>query len=405
MRFHKSLVAAAAAILLALVLPAFASADSLVFVKDGNVWLSEPDGSRQTRLTGTGGYKYASQSENGVIAASRGSRVQVLSRSGQVLKDFATSVGDNEAYGPFDTEISPDGKNIAYEYFHYSDFWGLRVGVAYINIASGKHVGETQTGWSFPAWIDNQRLFHSGAPSMVHTDVMIRELGEPNNTAVEWFSHPEAGDLRDGDISRDGTSLALVGGEDGELLLVYRLGGEAPANSPEYCYHYFEGAGKYRDPAISPDGRRLAWQEDDGIHVGPLPDLSAGCAMPENEGSLVIPGAINPDWGPGNVPAPAKPSIRLAGRQKLGPALNRGLLLAVTGLSAGTPIKASLPGAAARKLGLGRKAAVVATGKTGSGSKARVRFRSKLVRKLRKAKSLTLTVTAGAARAQLSLPR
>ena len=405
MSFHKPLVAAAAAIILAFAMPSFASAASLVFVKGGNVWLSEPDGSRQTRLTSTGGYKYASQSENGVIAASRGSRVQVLNRSGQVVKDFATSVGDNDAYGPFDTEISPDGKNIAYEYFHYSDFWGLRVGVAYINIASGRHVGETQTGWSFPAWIDNRRLFHSGAPSTVHTDVMIRELGESNNTAIDWFSHPEAGDLRDGDISRDGSGLAFVGGEDGEFLLVYRLAGPAPANSPEYCYHYFDGAGKYRDPAISPDGRGLAWQEDDGIHVGPMPDLNAGCSTPESEGRLVIPGAINPDWGPGSVPSPPKPSIRLASRQKLGPALNRGLLLTVSGLPAGTAVKATLAARAARKLGLHGKATVVATGKTTSGSQVRARFKPKLVRKLRKAKSLTFRVTAGAARAQLSLPR
>lgn len=405
MTFLRPLLAAFAAALLLLLTPQFATADSLIFVKGGDVWLSEPDGGRQTRLTTTGGYKYASQSENGVIAASHGSRVQVLSRTGHVVKDFPTSVGENDAYGPFDTEISPDGKNIAYEYFHYSDFWGLRIGVAYINIASGKHVGETHTGWSFPAWIDNLRLVHSGAPTTVHTDVMIREIGEPNNTAIEWFSHPEAGDLGDVDISRDSSKLAFVGGENEDLLLVYRSTGEVGVDAPQYCYHYLEPNGKYRDPAISPDGARLAWQENDGIHVGPLPDLGNDCSMPDSEGRLVIPGAINPDWGPGDVPSPQKPAIRRAGNQKLGAALKRGLTLNVSGVAAGTRIKASIPAGAARRLRLGRKSRVVASGKTTSSGPARIHFPGNLVPKLRKAKSLTLTVTAGAARAQLSLRR
>lgn len=405
MTFRKALNALLLSTALLVFAPSLASADSLVFIKSGDVWVSEPDGSRQTRLTTDGGYKYASQSENGVIAASRGSRVRVLSRSGQTLKDFPTAVGEKDEYGPFDTEISPDGRNIAYEYFHYSDFWGLRIGVAYIEVASGEQVGETQTGWSFPAWIDNLRLMHSGAPSTVHTDVMIREVGEPNNTALDWFSHAEAGDLRDGDISRDSTRLAFVGGEDGEFLLVYRLTGDPGGAAPEYCYHYLEPNGKYRDPAISPDGQSLAWQENDGIHVGPLPDLSTGCAMPENEGRLVIPGGANPDWGPASVPAPPKPVIQIAGRQKLGNALSSGLVLKQTAVEPGTRVVARVGASIARRFGLGREVRVVASGKSSSKPTVRLRFPGTVARKLRKAKSLPLNVTAGGARATVTLRR
>lgn len=405
MTFRKILQPLFLALSLMLLAPGLAAADSLVFVKSGDVWVSEPDGSRQTRLTSDGGYKYASQSENGVIAASRGSRVVRISRSGKIEASFPTSVGDNDSYGPYDTEISPDGKHIAYEYFQYSDFWGLRIGVAYIDASTGEHIGETQTGWSFPAWIDNLRLIHSGAPNKLITDVMIRELGEPNNTAIDWFSHPDAGGIRDGDISRDSGKLAFVGGENDELLLVYRRTGELGVDTPEYCYHYLEPNGKYRDPAISPDGRKLAWQEDDGIHVGPLPDFSAGCSMPADEGGLVIPGAINPDWGPASVPSPPKPSIRLAGRQKLGTVLTKGLVLIQSGIKPGTRVTAKISASVAKRFGLGRTARVVASGKSGSKPTLRIRFSGAAARKLRKAKSLPLTVAAGGARAAITLRR
>ncbi len=405
MKFHKALLPLLAACALTLVLPVQASADSLVYVKGGDVWLSAPDGSRQTKLTDDGGYKYASQSESGLIAASNGDRVIRLSRSGTVEASFPTAVGSNSSYGPFDTEISPDGKTIAYEYFQYSYFWGLRIGVAYINAGTGEHFGETHTGWSYPSWIDNQRLIHSGAPNKLSSDVMIRKAGEPNNLATDWFSHPDAGGVRDGDISRDGSVLAFVAGENDEFMTIYRRTGELGVDVPEYCYHYGEPNGKFDDPAISPDGRMLAWNEDDGVHVGPLPDMKASCSMPGSEGGLVVAGASNPDWGPTSVPSPVKPSVGLAGKQKLGTALVQGLKLQVTALEAGTPVRVSVSKATARRLGLGRKARVVASGKTAAGPAVRVRFTGHFLHKLRKANSLPLSVTAGAARAVFTLRR
>jgi hypothetical protein len=45
--------------------PAAAHADSIVFVKDGNVWVAAPDGSNQRALTrdGTADYPYRSPSQ------------------------------------------------------------------------------------------------------------------------------------------------------------------------------------------------------------------------------------------------------------------------------------------------------------------------------------------------------
>ncbi|HWM09200.1 MAG TPA: hypothetical protein VNO82_07640, partial [Solirubrobacteraceae bacterium] len=59
-----------------LLLPAAAHADSIVFVKDGDVWVSAPDGSGQRALTRDGTadspYRSPSQADDGTVAASFG---------------------------------------------------------------------------------------------------------------------------------------------------------------------------------------------------------------------------------------------------------------------------------------------------------------------------------------------
>ena len=50
---------AVAVVAAALAAPAVANADSIVFVKDYNVWLVAPDGSKLTQVT-TGRYRFAS---------------------------------------------------------------------------------------------------------------------------------------------------------------------------------------------------------------------------------------------------------------------------------------------------------------------------------------------------------
>ena len=64
-----------AALVVALALPGVAAADSLVFVKAGNVWLANADGSNayQVTLDGTAAHPYASpsQADDGTIVAVR----------------------------------------------------------------------------------------------------------------------------------------------------------------------------------------------------------------------------------------------------------------------------------------------------------------------------------------------
>ena len=66
-----------------------ALADSIAYVKDGDVWLAAPDGSRTLQVTHTGGYSYVSQADTGeMIALAPGERLRKLSRTGKVLAEF-----------------------------------------------------------------------------------------------------------------------------------------------------------------------------------------------------------------------------------------------------------------------------------------------------------------------------
>ena len=100
--------------------PAFA--DSVAYVKDGNVWLSTTDGSRQFQVTTDGGYSTVSQADSGRMVALRGDKIRHLERDGTLISEIATPVSTTSDpsmsfQGPFDPEISPNGKRVAYTYY------------------------------------------------------------------------------------------------------------------------------------------------------------------------------------------------------------------------------------------------------------------------------------------------
>src|SRR5215470_9188436 len=67
-------VCAAALCALAIAAPA-ANADSIAYVKDGNVWLSTSDGGRQFQVTFDGGYADVSQADDGAMIALHGNHL------------------------------------------------------------------------------------------------------------------------------------------------------------------------------------------------------------------------------------------------------------------------------------------------------------------------------------------
>lgn len=401
--------------------PATAAADSLVYIAGGNVWLTTTDGARQFQVTSDGGWDYASQSDTGVLVASKGTALYRLAPTGEVLGRLST-VTTFPFYGPYDPQVSPDGRRVAYGYYHQGS--GVSSGVMYTN-TDGTSIPDAplHSGWMWPAWIDNEYTLHSERPNALSETLIVRGVGEPNNVGRTWDEN-NGHNLYDADI-KPGVIVGVA--NDGADLNVYRYTGEpgAEPSTIEGCASYTGPTGKFESPSLSPDGRTVVWNEGDGVWIGALADLSGGCA-PSQNGRLLIPGGRFPDWGgaavpPARVPAPppgggaaptpppppaplppvAKPRgsqaapITLAGSTKLARALSKGLVVQVGGASGTVRVTASVSAAVAKKAGLGRKAVTVASGSAKArGGKARVtlKFTKAKARKLRRLRSLPLTL-------------
>ncbi len=364
------------ALLALLVAAPVASADSIAYVKGGDVYLSTSDGARQYRVTTTGGYSDVSQADDGTMIALYGVRLHRLDRQGRVLADFDTPVSDTRPapaktfYGPFDPAISPDGTKVAYTYYYMTQSqsptcfpptcmttineggtgysWADRQ-TGWDDPALGKH-----SGWRNPSWIDNDNVMISDPTHALNYDVILDTIsdGDSGNLVKGWFSDTAEGNphMSGGDVSRDRTKLAFVTGSDDSTLTVYSVpsfpttfkDGDAPVSSrPGICYRYSGPAGHYGTPTFSPDAARLAWAEDDGIKVVSVPNLAGGCTLEgaSPNAQMLIPGGSQPDWGPADVPTGGGGGggglAAKAVKAKLGKALAKGFAVKVTVPSAG----------------------------------------------------------------------
>ena len=94
-----------------LALPAPALADSIVFVRDGDVWISTPDGATERRLTVGGGHASPSMADDGLIVALRGGSFVRLRTDGAPVGVPTAAVGGDwlVAGGPTTRACRPTG--------------------------------------------------------------------------------------------------------------------------------------------------------------------------------------------------------------------------------------------------------------------------------------------------------
>jgi WD40-like Beta Propeller Repeat len=426
-----TIAALAAAVSLAAAAPA--AADSIAYVKDGNVWLATPDGARQVQVTATGGYSYVSQADDGtMIALAPGERLHKLSRDGTVLADFATYVSDgapqsgpvNKFHGPFEPTISPDGKLVAFEWFNdsyendpgcapssvppcyvYSSRTG--VGITHSDRLTGPEEFGLLTGWIYPHWVSGDTLLRSYANTALNDDTVFNKIGAGvgDDQLDHWFYDPQGSQtVKDVELSRDGKVAAGIVGQGDDTLRVYRTTVDpfaapdwnhlpfAQGNQPviEPCSDYTGPVGgKFEGVSFAPDGRHLAYGVGDGIWVSDVPDLGSGCAL-ASENALKIPGGRFPDWGPADVPAasstPAAPGLRAtAAGARLRKALRRGLTVSVRGPGSG---RARVTALAGRK----RVGAGAATARSNGTARVKVRFARKARRALARRRAVRVTL-------------
>src|SRR3954453_6162300 len=106
-----------------------AAADSIVYVKDRNVWIANPDGSGNRQVTFDGREDSASiaptQADDGTIWAGKGQEIVKFDQQGTVLATWDPPAAvDSVSHGvdevPQDLAVSPDGKRLAYSMYRYS---------------------------------------------------------------------------------------------------------------------------------------------------------------------------------------------------------------------------------------------------------------------------------------------
>src|SRR5689334_21962565 len=111
----KAWLALVAAVTGMALVPAVAAADSIVFIKDGNVWIAAPDGSKASQLTTDGGYESPSEADDGTIMAGRKMvvdgrnvrRIYRMDTRGKLLNAPVKTFADDAPYiGPLGPAIS-----------------------------------------------------------------------------------------------------------------------------------------------------------------------------------------------------------------------------------------------------------------------------------------------------------
>lgn len=306
----------AACCLFALGASGTAAADSLVFIKENNVWLSNSDGTGQFQVTSDGSaenpYQSPSQADDGTIVASReqpnGGPLYRMRQNGELINTIP--VGSVIA-GPFAPHVSPDGRTVAFEQVfsrNVNGYFETSSDVRFTRTdgSTPNGLGEVGRGAGAPSWIDSGRAF-VGINAIATTVV-------PGQAPVEWWSdydHQPAyfsfgESVEDGEVAPNG-NVAVVRGEldDNTIQIYHSTGGFESLPTPA-CTLVGPSPGpagkKFADPTFSPSGEAIAWQEGDGVWAM---DLPADCK--EGKPHPLIAGASEPDWGPADVnPAPRK---------------------------------------------------------------------------------------------------
>ncbi len=319
-----------------------ATADSLVFLKDGKVWVSGSDGSGARAFT-TAAYGWSSPSMDDL------GNVVVVGGLARVNADGTDSDGSSEiyrfapdgnqvgapiptwgsysspacpTYGPTSARVSPDGSKVAYGIwscgaFSYTALWTpiTSSGLSFPNQTLG------QEDFYEPHWVDNNEFVVSHAGMTVTSTQsrwFVHALSAGDDVGPGWYDDRITGTGSQAVINRSGTTMAVLSDDGADWLdghprevqlTLWSAASLAAATTSGWnldCTVALSAATTtdphHLSPSISPDGTRLYWGDDSGVEMAQIADRSNGCASVHP--TLVVPGGSQPFVSAGALQAP-----------------------------------------------------------------------------------------------------
>ena len=244
-----------------------AAADSIVYAKDGNLFLTSPDGSKGYQLTTDGGYSSPSQADDGTIGALRYDQLVRLDRSGRCSTRRSTAWARARARSAARTSrASPDGTRFAYYFYVQSSYDDYANDIRWIDTGSyttwtyadrftnPATESEYERSMTQPEWVTNDRLLGTlGFYLNMWTWKLGTGHGYTYPGAQWWFGLRDPVDewgvaayhwYDDPALSRDGSRLAMT--DSGQQLVVASTHGPAWSGEPPYR------RGRLRRPAAGP---------------------------------------------------------------------------------------------------------------------------------------------------------
>jgi hypothetical protein len=323
---------------LGLLTPA-AQADSIVYLKGGNVWIAGPDGSGARQFTHHAyGWSSPSEADDGTIVAAGGlQRVNPGGTDSDGSSELYRFRGDGNqiggaiptygsysspscpAYPPVSVRVSPDASKIAYGIYACGDF-GHMVALWTPSTATGlsfPNQTQGQVDFTDPAWIDNSTfsISHSGPP-VFGAHWGVHSIGDGDNVGAGWSESQSPMDTMTANavMSRSGKEAVVFFNDahdwtDGKPRNVRLVLYENPTMPSDFSAGFGDpvcnivlDASQISDsnhisPSLSPDGTRVLWGDDRGIEVASLANPSDCTSIAPR---LLISGGSQPFYAKGN---------------------------------------------------------------------------------------------------------